>query len=152
MVANSIQVKTKDKAYSFSSHNLLFCEFLDVTIDNKRRFYAMPYELRKGFKAKVLFELLFEGPTSLLAREEIVQETTPNNNIYGGTISRNRLKYYYYLLDNNGRIRYFNGKKPELLSLLRDKSGPVKSFMKENKLKTDDVRDLIRIIAFYNSI
>ncbi|MEL7145533.1 MAG: hypothetical protein AAFO69_04125 [Bacteroidota bacterium] len=152
MVANSVQVKTKTKAFSFSSHNLLLCEFLDVTIETKRRFYAMPYEVSKGFKARMLFELLFEGPTSLLSREEIVQETTPNNSIYGGTISRNRLKYYYYLLDNKGRIRYFNGKKPELLALLRDKAGPLKTFIKQNKLKTDEVRDLIRIIAFYNSI
>ena len=152
MVANSIQVRARKKDYSFSSHNLLLCEFLDATIDSKRRFYSMPYELQKGFKARVLFELLFEGPTSLLSREEIVRETTPTNNIYGGPISRNRLKYDYYLLDNKGSIRYFSGRRQDLLALLSDKSRELKSFIKQNKLKTDEVRDLIRIIAFYNSI
>jgi len=152
MEANSLQVKGKQKVYSFSSHNVLLCEIYDLSIENTRRFYSMPYEIRRDYKTRVLFELLYEGPLSLLTREEIVQETVPTASVYGGSVVRSRLKFYYFFLDNKGKIQYYTGKKADLLSIMGRKSGQVKSFIKQNKLKTDEVRDLIRIVAFYNSI
>ncbi|MGB3465933.1 MAG: hypothetical protein WBA74_11715, partial [Cyclobacteriaceae bacterium] len=142
METNSIQLKGDGKIYSFSSHTILICEFYDKTIDNTRRFYSMPYEINKGFKSRVLFELLFEGPTSLLSREEIVQEATNAVGNFGGpgsTIMRDRLKYIFFFLNNKGEIQYYSGKRSELLELMGKKASMVKSFIRQNKLKTDEV-------------
>ena len=100
----------------------------------------------------MLFELLFEGPVSLLVREEIVQETANTNNFGGPQLVRDRLKYNFFFLDNKGNIQFYNGRRSELIDFMSRKASSVKSFIKENKLKTDEVRDLIRIVAFYNSI
>ena len=154
MLANSLQLKTDSKVLSFSSHSVIYCEIYDVTIDNTRRFYSIPYELNKGFKSRILFELLFEGPTSLLSREEIVQEVINNGVNTNGVIPvvRDRLKYHFYFLNNKGDIQYYSGRRSDLLDLLGEKSASMKSFIRDNRLKTDEVRDLIRIIAFYNTI
>lgn len=152
MEANSLQVKSAKKVYSFSSHTILLAEIYDETVENRRRFYSIPYEINNGYKTRILFELLFEGPLSLLAREEIVQETTTTPNFGGPQLVRDRLKHNFYFLDNKGNVQFYNGKRAELLDLLSKKSNSLKSFIKDNKLKTDEIRDLIRIIAFYNSI
>ena len=152
MEANSIQAKTKQKVFSFSSHSILISEIFDETVGNNRMFYSIPYELNSGFKTRMLFELLLEGPVSLLAREEIVQETATTNNFGGPQLVRDRLRYNFFFLDNKGEIQFYNGKRSDLISFMSRKGGLVKSFIKENKLKTDEVRDLIRIVAFYNSI
>lgn len=152
MEANSIQVKTKQKVFSFSSHSILISEIFDETVGNNRKFYSIPYELNSGFKTRMLFELLLEGPVSLLAREEIVQETATTNNFGGPQLVRDRLRYNFFFLDNKGEIQFYNGRRSELIDFMSKKGGLVKSFIKENKLKTDEVRDLIRIVAFYNSI
>lgn len=153
MEANSVQVRTPEKVHSFSSHSLIYCEFYDKTIDNTRKLYSIPYEVNKGFKSRILFELLFEGPTSLLSREKVVQETINSGPNFGGMpLVRDRLLIHFFFLNNKGEIRYYSGKRTDLLELMGKKSSSVKSFIRQNKLKTDEVRDLIRIIAFYNSI
>ncbi len=149
---NSMQVRQNKKVYSFSSHNILVGQIYDQITGDSRRFYSMPYEISNGFKTKVLFELLYEGPLSLLSREEVVQEALPNSSIYGRPVYRNKVKYNYYFLDNKGKITSYFGKKPELLQIMSRKSKLVKKFIKDNRLKSDQLRDLIRITAFYNSI
>ena len=49
-------------------------------------------------------------------------------------------------------MSYFNGSKKELLNILSKKRNDLQSFIKSNKLKTDELSDLVKIIAFYNSI
>jgi len=149
---NSIQVLGKKNIQSFSSHNILMSQIYDENAGINRRFYSMPFEINRGFKTKVLFELLYEGPLSLLSREEIIQEPVNNTSFYGTPVYRDRVRYSYFFLDDKGKIMSFNGKRSELLQLMGKKSNKIKTFIKENRLKSDQVRDLIRITAFYNSI
>ena len=49
-------------------------------------------------------------------------------------------------------MTFFSGRKKELLEIMKDKSKYVKEYIKEYKLQVDEIHDLIRITAFYNSI
>lgn len=152
METNSVQVDVGNKIMSFSSHNTRYVRIFDQVADNYREFYSIPYRLKSQYRTKVFFEVLYEGPLSLLSREEITQETVPSTSIYGSAYVRERLSYSFYFLDNKGNITFYNGKRSDLYIIMGKKQKQIKEFVKTNRLKTDELRDLVRITAFYNSI
>ena len=152
-----VQMKVDDRLNAFSSRKIIYLEFYDRTNENYRQFYSLPYAVNYEYKVPMLFELLYEGPLSLLTREAIVQETLPAMpgyamGGYGYGQTRQRLAYTYYFLDEKGNVRLYNGKKPELQTAMRDHWSEVKSFIKKNHLSADKMRDLVRIVAFYDSV
>jgi hypothetical protein len=155
MGADAIKVNMGDVVMTYSSRKLLFFTIFDEDLQNYRQFYSLPFNVTFDYKSPILFEVLYEGPLTLLIREAIVEETVPAMYGYqtiGGNGTRYRLVYTYYFLDKNGNVNQFNGKKRELLDMLGKQSNKVSQFMKENKLKPDRMQDLVRITAFYNSI
>lgn len=150
-----VQVKGRDRINTYSSRKILYLEFYDKTTENYRQFYSLPYAVNYDYKVPMLFELLYEGELSLLARESIIQETVPAVQSYslgGFNQTRQRLDYSFYFLDKKGNIRLYSGKKPELQDAMRDRWSEVKPFMKKNRLSPDKIRDLVRVVAFYNSV
>lgn len=153
METNIVQVQQGNVVKTFSSHKLFYFEIYDKLLENYRQFYSIPYNVNYNYKIPILFEVLYEGPLSLLAREEIVQETVSNSSAYwGSTYIRDVVSYTFYFLDKEGNIDVFTGKRNDLLQIMRKHQHDVKSFVKKNRLKTDEVPDLIRITAFYNSL
>jgi len=98
--------------------------------------------------------LLYEGSLSLLSREAIVQETVNNNTAYWGGASyvQDRIKYTFFFLDKSGKIDLYTGKRSDLWDIMGRYQSKVKDFIQKNHLRTDEVRDLIRITAFYNAL
>ena len=153
MVTNTVLVSRNNVVQTYNSLKLFYVEIYDQLMDNYRQFYAVPYEFKHDYEVPVLFELLYEGPLSLLAREQIITQTTSANTAYyGAPIVQEVLDRTYYFLDTQGKIDFFTGRKVDLLTIMREHDDDVKRFIKSNKLRTDDLGDLIRITAFYNSL
>lgn len=154
MEANIVQLIVDNAVVkTFSSHKTFYFEIFDKVVENYRQFYSIPYQVNYNYTIPIFFEVLYEGPLSLLAREAIVQETVPNSSAYwSGSYTREMVSYSFYFLDKDGNIKLFSGKKADLYAIMSRKLNDVKNFVKKNKLKIDEVRDLIRITAFYNSI
>lgn len=139
---------------TFSSFQVFYFNIYDKLVENYRQFYSIPYRLKFDHETPVFFELLFEGPLSLLAREAIVQETVPlgNSVTRGATVVRDKVVLEFFFVDKEGDLAAFSGKKSDLYEIMSQKQRKVKDFMKSNNLKADNARDLVRITAFYNSI
>lgn len=156
MDANSIQVVADNKKVkTYSSKGIIYVQIYDTIVSNYRHFYSVPYQVSSDFRAPVLFEVLYEGPTTLLSREKIVVKTdTYNQSFYYNSPSTSSevLEYTYYFAFSNGDIKMYTGKKGEIYTLLEKHSDKIRDYIKKNKLDTKEVRDLIRILAFYNSI
>lgn len=153
MDANIVYLIDRGKVKTYSSHKIFYFEIFDVSVDNYRQFYSLPYKVGISYKIPILFELQYEGPYSLMTREAIVQESIPSTSTYwGGSYTRLRLIYSYYFVDKQGKITFFTGRKKDLLEIMKDKQVYVKDYIKEYKLQVDDIQDLIRVTAFYNSI
>ncbi len=153
MQQNLVHMIDAGKVKTYTSQKIFYFEIYDVTVDNFRQFYALPYKVGMSYKIPILFELQYEGPLSLLTREAIVQETVPSTGTYwGGSYTQLRLVYSYFFVDKKGNITMYTGRKKELYELMKDKSKYLKEYMKEYKLQVDEIQDLIRITAFYNSI
>ena len=154
--ANTLQLRvTKNQQFSFSSQKILFFEIYDRTVNNFRRFYAIPYKVSQDFKTPIFFEVLYEGSLTLLARERIEVRNDVTGSSYRGSrrLGLEVLEHTYFFVDKKGNIRkYVSGKKNDLFLILIKNQDKVRTFIKENRLRTDRMRDLVRITAFYNSI
>ncbi len=131
---------------------VLFFEIFDTTVEQYRQFYALPYNSSSGYRAPVFFELLAEGKMTLLTRESLEYQTV-NSPYYYGSYSRLVLIYRYFLLEENGTIVEFIGKKAELMTLMGKRADAVEDYIKQNKLKIDNRNhdDFAKIVAYYNS-
>lgn len=155
METNAVQVVvSKDKVQTYSSKKILYFEIYDSILKTYRQFYAIPYQVESNYKVPILFEVLYEGKTSLLVREKIVMTTDPYSQAYfnGPAASSEKLSFTYYFVDTEGNMQMYNGKKNHLFEILSKNSIQVKEYVKVNKLKTDEMRDIVRITAFYNSL
>ncbi len=158
-----IQINVKNVLQTYSARKILYFEIYDETIESYRHFYALPYKVQANYEVPLLFEALYEGHLSLLCREEIVTESSPQYSSYpyspygyGGSPyynqSRQRLNYKYYFLEEGGGIKDYRMKKSELLSFFKKQQQKVKQYIKKNHLKHDSMRDLVRITAYYNAL
>lgn len=151
---NSVQIANREIIKGYSSYKVFHFEIFDEVLQNYRQFYSIPYQIQSNYKAPVLFELVFEGGVSLLAREKIVQETvnTVDPLWPSARYRRNVVDYDFFFLDKKGKITYFDGSRNRLLEIFYGKRSQIKDYIKSNRLKTDEIEDLIRITSFYNSI
>lgn len=157
---NLIQINLGNTVQTFSARKLHYFEIYDETIQSHRHFYALPFLVQQNYQAPLLFEVLYEGQLSLLCREEVVTENIPQYNpypysYYGGmpfNQSRARLKYTYYFLERQGVIQNYNLKKNELYSFFKKNAQQMKQYIKKHNLKHDSIRDLVRMVAYYNAL
>jgi len=152
MQGNIVNIVEQGRLKTFSSQKIFYFEIFDISVDNYRQFYSLPYKVSIGYKIPILFELQYEGPFSLMTREAIIQESVSNTSVYYGPYTRYRLVYSYYFVNKEGEMTFFGGRKKELYDIMKDKSKYLKEYIKEYKLQVDEIQDLIRITAFYNSI
>ena len=151
--SNIITLVKNESVIALSSQKLIYFEIYDESYKSYREFYAIPYKNSSNYLTPTLFELQFEGVLSLLSRERIVLESSGVGYGYGvPIISQPTVRYDFYFLTKAGKLTQFSGLKRDLLRILVKKKNKLQLFIKENRLKTDDLRDLVRIIAFYNSI
>jgi hypothetical protein len=136
---------------AFTARKVLFFEIFDNTVQKYRQFFALPYSAISTYKAPVFFELLEEGKMTLLSREAL-EYRSYNSPYYIGSYSRLVLVYKYFFLEESGDIKEFMGNKNDLLELMGRKAEDVEKYMKSNKLKYDEKYDLVKIVAYYNSL
>ncbi len=151
---NTITLSKDENVRAFSSYKVVYFEIFDKILQSYRQFYTIPYKLKTEYETPVIFELLYEGPLSLLARERVVQETASfgNYGVQGPRVVQDVVNYQYYFLHKDGSIEIYLETKTDLYRIMSDKKSDIKVYIKENKLKHDMLRDLIRITSFYNSI
>ena len=137
---------------TYTPRKLLFFEIFDEISSAYRQFYSLPYQVKPNFETQILFEVLYEGPLTLLSRESIQYQTTNNPYSFAGTYTRLILVYTYFFLDLKGNISKYSGKKSELYPIFKRKQAEIKNFVRENKLRHDRRKDLIQIVAYYNSL
>lgn len=146
-------INNRETIQTFTPRKILYYEIFDRTRNNYRHFYSLPYSLGGGYKAPILFELIHEGnKLTLLSRESIENKVISNPYASNGFYTRTELMYTYYFLGPEGRIEKFKGKKRDLLWIMKPKADLMKKFLKTNNIKVDRRPDLVRAVAYYNSL
>lgn len=149
--ADLVQLQDENKIETYTARKVVFLEIFDSVTREYRRFFSLPYALQSGYKSPVFFELLTEGKMTLLSRENL-EYRTYSSFYYYGSYTRLVLVHKYYLLDENGEIKEFIGKKNDWLYAMGNKGDDVQKYAKSNRLDFDEKQDLTRIIEYYNSL
>lgn len=145
-----IQFQHGGRAETFTARKVVFFEIFDAMSKDYRRFYSLPYASTGGYRAPTFFELLTEGKMTLLARENLEYKTY-SSFYYYGSYTRLVLVYKYFLLEENGEIEEFVGKKNDWIYAMGNRGSDVQKYVKSNKLDFDDKKDLTKIVEYYNS-
>ncbi len=156
-----IQLNKRGTVQTYAARKLFYFKIHDNLAKNDRFFYALPYKVHSNYEVPILFEVLYEGKLSLLSREEIVTENmqvSPTDYYYypsmypPSSYTREKLAYKFFFLRENGTIQYYTFKRNDLLSYYGRYEKQIKTYMKKNRLKHDNLRDLVRITAYYNAL
>lgn len=145
-----LQVQANNRVETFTARKVVFFEIFDAMIKDYRMFYSLPYSSIGGYKAPVFFELLTEGKMTLLSREALEYKTY-SSFYYYGSYTRLVLVYKYFLLEENGQIQEFVGKKNDWIYAMGNYGEQVQKYAKSNKLDFDERKDLKMIVEYYNS-
>jgi hypothetical protein len=145
-----IQLQHENRVETLTARKVVFFEIFDALLRDYRKFYSLPYSATGGYRAPVFFELLTEGRMTLLAREALEYKTY-SSFYYYGSYTRLVLVYKYFLLQENGEIKEFAGKKNDWLYEMGNRGSDVQKYAKANKLDFDEKKDLTRIVEYYNS-
>ena len=158
--SNLIQVIVADqRTITFSSQQLLMLRFYDTYFNRNRAFYAIPYRLAGNVKNPIFFEVLVEGPMTLMTREYLVLQSVNNYNspFYRSTASSQIgsyeiLSYDYYFLNVEGDIIPFTEKKKDLLRIFDKHQDEMHKYIKKNKLHVDKQADLVSATVYFNKL
>lgn len=140
----------KGSVEAYTPRKVLLFEIFDKTSSRYRHFYSLPFALTGNYRTPVFFELLAEGKMTLLSRESLEYRTF-SSPYYYGSYTRLILVYKFYLMEEDGNIKEFVGKKNDLLSMMGRQSKEVDDYIRQNKLKLEQPEDFARIVVYYNT-
>ncbi len=153
MEAQAIQYASgENQILAFSPRKLLAFEIYDNIMDSYRVFYVLPYKAVNDYEAPYIFELIYEGPHMSLLRTESIETVLRNVPYMYATYTYEEIQYTYYFIDTKANIHEFNGKKSDLLRIMRDRGPEIREFLKNQNLKLDRSDHLVKISSYYNSL
>lgn len=146
--------KDRKTIQTFTARKLLHFEIFDEISKTYRDFYVLPYSVTGNYQAPIIFELVYEGrKITLLSREAVEYQVTNYPYSVAGSYTRLVLVYTHYFLTDEGKIIEFDDKKKTLYrDIMSDRSSEIKKFIKNNRLRVDRRVDLLKTVAYYNSL
>lgn len=157
-----IQVDVNDKIQTFAASQVQQFRIFQESIARYRTFYTIPFLNENGYRRPSFFELIFEGGTSLLAREMILVTTRPPRdayfsggrryNPYGSGQSVRYLDHELFLVNGDGKITRLNKKRKDIIYSFDDKYSELKKIIKSNRLKMNNIDDVAILVAEYNKL
>jgi len=116
------------------------------------QFIYKAYVINKNIAGRSYFEVLLSGKADLLKQYHVRFEPEKAPAAYADPIPARfspEKADYYILFGDEAAQRIDNTK--ELLSCIPDKKEEIEKFIKSNKLRMSNEKDVIKIIEFYNS-
>jgi len=147
-----VQFSKNNRLESFTARKMTYFEIFDQTVRKYRQFYSIPYVTSGAYKAPVIFELLAEGKMTLLCRESLEYRSYSYSYYSYGMSTRLVLVYHYFMLNENGSIEPFAGKRNDLLRMMGAHASTVEKYVRSNKLDIADRSEFVQIVQYYNSL
>jgi len=160
--SNSIQLESDNKIETF--HASQFNTF-SIYMDREnmyRAFYVLPYAGSTGYKRPTIFELIVEGELSLLAREYIVTRggnANPSVRTNGFVrmsdpfgLVQQFLGFNLYLVDKRANVIELTTNRKEVVAAFGEHQKDLKKYIKEEKLKTDNLIDMAQLVNYFNTL
>ncbi len=162
--ADAIQVIIENKTLTYAANQIKDFRIFQQDIGTYRTFYSIPYVTEYGYKRPKFFELIYEGNTSLLAREFISITTRSNAGTYfrGSTrfvpygnsrsLKVRFLDHNLYLVSPEGEIELLSSNRKDVIYAFDGKHAELRKFIKKQKIKVDRIEDVKSLVVYYNQL
>ncbi len=150
---NYVIIRKGLKVKSYSPLHVNYFRFYDKNRKMIRQFYTLPLEKESGYKSLMFFELLVDGPITLLNREVLIKTDSPTESsaidylpIEENTYLRDR----YYILNQDGLQRVWNMSTEFFEFVAADLEEEMHEYKKEHNLHLLKRHHIMRMIYYYN--
>lgn len=157
---NSIQVKNRNKIQTLFANQFISFSVYESLSDIRRVFFVIPYAENNGYKRPQIFELLFNGKISLVARSTPLYSPTtyPINKrleIYkdfdASTITQ-YVSYELFLVDDDGNVQRLKRNKKAVINAFPDNKDSLARFIKEKKVVVSRPLEMLELVSYYNEL
>lgn len=131
----------------------------------QRSFYSVPVVNQTGYRRPRIFELIYEGETSLVAREYIATRSRTSSrssfrrSIYdpfydptNSVVTFRYLAYDLWLIDGEAKLSKLGDNRNEVIRAFPNHQSELRKYIKGERLKVDKLQDLTKLIDYYNQL
>ncbi len=125
-------------------------EFKLVADDGSSTVYKKGFKASDGNTSNNFYQVLYDGGTQLLKRKvkKVIEDRPYNSAVTVKTFNEVET---YYIAKANEPLKIKKDKK-QILTALADHAAELEKYFQENKLNVKDDEDLIKLIAYYNTL
>lgn len=161
---NTIQLQWNNKIETYHASQFITFSIYLESEELYRNFYVLPHANAAGYKRPTIFELIMEGEISLVAREYIgTRNDSVNNGFIGSrwgafnnpfptTFTTQYLAFRLFLVDRKGNVTGLSNNKKDVIAAFGDHQKELKRYMKEEKIKVDQVADVAQLVNYFNQL
>ncbi len=150
---------------TFTANQFKIVRINQQGIEQTRIFYSLPIRENSGYKRPKIFEALYQGETSLVGREYIIERAQPISQGFARRslfdpfyfpserrLTRKYLAYNLYLVDQVGGITLLGKSRGDVIRAFEGHQSELRKFIKQEKLRMNRIEDLTLLVQYYNSL
>jgi len=147
---NEVELQVDGKIKVVGAHEIIYCS---INEGYRKRYFVSTMEYPVETNLTGFFEVLYDAPTSLLAHYYTAIKKADYNVALdvGSKNDEILIKENYYVVKENAPLIKVD-KRKDVLKICSDFASQMKSFIKNNNLKTSNSKDLVEIFKYYNTL
>ncbi len=155
-----IHLKLNEQKQILAANQFARFSIFQRDIKKQREFISIPFVNKTGYKRPKLFEAIhYSGRgIALLGREFLhissgVRRDQPARMKFRwGRPQIESVKYEFYLLREKNEVVLLRGGRKSIANAFGQYQEELKKFIKKNRLETDLLEDIVRLVEYYNSL
>lgn len=145
-----IMCRNEGKIQTFGPHQAVSFRFYEKDINLLRKFKVYEFAQNSFYKQKAFFEMVVDGDVKYVRKRNQFALYQPRDGfLMYRKPSVHEVAFDYYVMVDNELIKARKFKKEVLPRLILNEES-VENYIKEQKLRTYDIRDQIVLLNYYN--
>ncbi len=149
---NAVQVRQGKTVRTYTAEQIAQFDLYDQVKHRDRRYVAIDHPMKEGYRRKTFFEVLSNGPLTMLRKTKYVRRPRVTEDFRAPHIYLNAVCRHDYFLFNEGQIVEVDDFEEQVLPLMSRHEEPIDDYIKAGKLKLRKIHEQMRLVYLYNQL
>ena len=149
---NAIQVRKDGTVRTYTAEQIAHFDLFDKVKHRDRRYVAIDYPLAEGYRRKTFFEVLTDGPMTVLRKTKYVRRPRVTEDFRAPHVYLNAVCRHTYYLFNDGELTELDDFQKQVLPLMERHEAVVRDYIQRCRLKLRKIHEQMRIVHLYNQL